>query len=144
MQLAKFKNPIVRYILVGGILTLLMVGLKVLIAWAGETHLYSIPFLGGLLKSLEVVELTNVLVFAILGTGLGAELAKLPSKKRLSFSLFSLFLILPLVFNTSYMTRQHFWIHQVADQGQVSYAQAKQLTNDFLDHETGSKGLLLM
>lgn len=142
MQLPKLKNPITRYILYGGSLTVLMAASKVLIAWAGETYLYSIPFLGGLLKSLEVIELTNILVFAILGTGIGSEIAKLPHKRRLPFSLISLVLILPLVFNTSYLTRQHFWIHQVADQGKVSYAQAKQLTNDFLGSETGSEGFI--
>ena len=142
MHSPKLKHPIARYILYGAALTVLMVGLKALIAWAGETYLYSIPFLGGLLKSLEVVELTNILVFAILGMGIGVEIVKLPRKRRLSFGLISLILILPLVFNTSYLTRQHLWIQRVADQSKITYAQARQLTNDFLDRETGSKGFI--
>ena len=142
MPLPKIKNPITRYILYGGLLTALMAGLKVLIAWAAETHLYSIPFLGGLLKSLEVIELSNILVFGILGTGIGFEIAKLPRKKRRSFGWVSLVIILPLVFNASYLTRQSIWIHQVAAQGEVSYDQAKQLTNDFLDRETGNQGFI--
>ncbi|MDJ0706066.1 MAG: hypothetical protein QNJ46_22575 [Leptolyngbyaceae cyanobacterium MO_188.B28] len=142
MQLPKIKNPITRYILYGGLLTVLTAGLKVLTAWAAERHLYSIPFLGGLLQSLEVIELSNILVFAILGMGIGLEISKLPRKRRWSFGLITFVLILPLVFNASYLTRQHFWIRQVADQGQISYVQAKQLTNDFLNRETGSQGFV--
>lgn len=142
MHTSKLKNPITRYILYGAALTVLTAALKVLIAWVGETYLHPIPFLGGLLKSLEVLEFVNILIFAMLGIRIGAEIVKLPGKKRMPFSLISLVLILPLVFNASYLTRQQLWIHQVADQGEVSYAQAKQLTNDFLGRETGSKGFI--
>ncbi|MEO0537007.1 MAG: hypothetical protein AAF215_24505 [Cyanobacteria bacterium P01_A01_bin.123] len=125
------------------LLTSAIGALKVGITWASETHLYSIPIVGGLLKSLEIVELSNILVFALLGLGLGMTtifLSYLHNKLKVLAILLVMMVLASGVFCLGYATRQHIWIQQVADEASISFAQAKTVTNDFLTAETGSNG----
>ena len=117
--------------------------IKFVITWAAETQLYQIPIVGGLLKSLEIIELSNILVFALLGLGLGMATIVLPqiqSNLKKFGILLAMFILASGVFSISYVTRQQMWIQQVANEASISFTQAQTVTNDFLAAETGSKG----
>ena len=63
---------IVLYFLIGLTLCLATIGLKVIATWAVETYLYALPLVGGLFASLELVEVTTVILAALLAVSLGA------------------------------------------------------------------------
>jgi hypothetical protein len=135
-------SKLLRYIcatllLIGG-----MMALKGAIAWASETFVYTLPLLGGLLKSLELMEVTNVIVFAILGVSLGAFTLWLPRQWGLLPKLIPFIVAVPLVFMTGYAVRYHIWVEQVAVQSELLPAQAEQVTNTLLRQATGNEGLI--
>lgn len=123
---------------------LLILGVLVLrsaIAWAAEGFVYTLPFVGGLLKSLELMEVSNVVVFAILGVGLGACTLWIPRQRHVLIKAVPLVLAVPIVFLIGYGVRHHLWVQQVAIQSELLPAQAEQVTNRLLVGATGQEGL---
>jgi len=140
MPLEPKKSRVALFFAIGFGLSLLLALLKALIAWATHTYLYSVPWIGGFLKSIEITEISNLLIFAILGVGIGATTFLLPRKWDHRAKLAFLFFVSPFVFCASYMMQQHLWIKQVATQSNISYRDAQELTNDYLEREVGSRG----
>ena len=123
------------------VLTAGMAGIRGAIAWAAETRLYPIPIAGGLLKSIEIAELSNVLIFALYGLGLGMATVHLPPLRRFLSRAGVMLAMLTLavgLFCVSYGVRQHLWIQQVAAQASISFAEAQTMTNEFLETTIGS------
>jgi succinate dehydrogenase/fumarate reductase cytochrome b subunit len=115
--------------------------LKGALAWGAEQFVYVLPLVGGLLQSLELVEITNVVVFALLGLGLGAATVWLPSRwSRLRRSLL-LVIAVPIVFLSSYGVRQFFWVQAVAVTSEISVPEAQRVTDVLLEEATGHPGL---
>lgn len=138
----KNQPPISQYLLTVGFVTLGIMLVKALIAWTAEVFLHPIPILGGWLQSLEIVELSNVVVFAVLGFSLGAATVHLPPRLPLWKRSWVLAIAIPLVFLTSYWVRQTFWLHQIAASSEVSYQQATSVANQALKTVSGSEGFL--
>lgn len=127
-----------------GAATLLIVGLTALrgaIAGVSEYFIYTLPIIGGLLKSLELMEVTNVVVFALLGLGLGAITLWLPQPSRLAAKAIAPILGVPIVFLSGYSVRHHLWIQQVALTSELLPVQARQVTDSLLLETTGERGL---
>ncbi|NEQ32341.1 MAG: hypothetical protein F6K04_15290 [Leptolyngbya sp. SIO4C5] len=142
MRSSQIKN-IALFLLCLLALPLLLAGVKVAIAWAAERYIYSVPWIGGLLKSLEIVELSNIVVFALLGLGLGAATIFLPKLRGVAPKVGIMLLVFILaagVFSASYVTRQHLWIQRIADRSDISLAAAENLTNDLLMTQVGDRG----
>ncbi|MGP1383995.1 MAG: hypothetical protein ACTS2F_10580 [Thainema sp.] len=116
--------------------------LKILLTFLGEVYVYSIPILGGLLQSIEVVEICNFLIFAILGFGVGVATVFLPNRLRQRWGAIALVILIPIVISAGYMTRHHYWVRQVASEGQISVAEARSTTNDLLQAEMDQGGAL--
>ncbi|WP_448562469.1 hypothetical protein [Trichothermofontia sp.] len=106
-----------------------------------EQFIYPIPFLGGLLQSLELAELSNLLVFAILGLGFGALTRLLPPAWGQQLSAMLLIILVPLIFMISTQVRYDRWIQAVADQANLSRSEAIALTNAYLDDRLQSQGV---
>lgn len=136
------SGKILRYVLATVLLIAGMVVVKGAIAWASEIFVYNLPLLGGLLKSLELMEVTNVIVFAILGVSLGAFTLWLPRNWGLWVKLLPLFIAVPLVFMSGYVVRHHLWVQQVAVQSELLPTQAQQVTNTLLKQATGNEGVI--
>lgn len=130
-----------RYICAAGLLIVGMVMLKGAIAWLSERFVYTLPILGGLLKSLELVEVSNVVVFAVLGVGLGAFTQWLPKQQGLWVKSLPLVVAVPIIFLTGYAVRHYLWVEQVAVQSELLPAQAQEVTDDLLVRATGQPGL---
>ncbi len=137
---AVYSHGVLRYLLTTFAIVAALVGLKLLIAWAAEVYLHPIPILGGWLKSLEIVELVNIVIFALLGIGLGGATRYLPSKTPLILKALALILAIPLVFFSSYWLRQTLWLNQLAVQSNQSVEQISTLANQALLRESGSEG----
>ncbi len=72
MPIDSKRSRIPVFFAIGIGLSLLLAALKAIAAWLADVFLYSVPWIGGFLKSIELIELFNLVVFAILGAGIGA------------------------------------------------------------------------
>lgn len=136
------SGKVLRYIVATVLVIIGMVAAKCAIAWASEAFVYNLPVFGGLLKSLELMEVTNVIVFAILGVSLGAFTIWLPRRTSLWVKLIPLVVAVPLVFMSGYVVRYHLWVQQVAVQSELLPAQAEQVTDTLLKQATGNEGVI--
>ncbi|MDA0673418.1 MAG: hypothetical protein O3C67_06895 [Cyanobacteria bacterium] len=136
------RRAVLTYGVTVVILTATLAGLKGLAAWAMDTYVYTLPLFGGLLESLELVEVSNVLLFALLGVGLGAATRNLAGPLRGWRRVGLLLLTVPIVFLSSYWVRQYLWIQKVAIASEISPTQAAQVTDRLLQEATGHEGLL--
>lgn len=136
------STKLLRYVCAVLLLIFGMMALKGAIAWVSETFIYTLPILGGLFKSLELMEVTNVIIFALLGVSLGAFTLWLPRRWGLLPKLIPLVIAVPLVFMTGYAVRYHLWVQQVAVQSELLPAQAEQVTDTLLQQATGNSGLI--
>lgn len=136
----KSQPPAVQYFLT---VLLVITGLmlfKALVTWAGEALLHPIPIVGGWLKSLEILELVNVVVFAILGFTLGAASIHLPPRLPLWQKSLVLTIAIPLVFLTSYWVQHTLWLQEITANSELNFQQAKALANKALKNASGSEG----
>ncbi|MEL6901115.1 MAG: hypothetical protein AAFP07_09215 [Cyanobacteria bacterium J06606_4] len=134
------KSRIFLFFAIGLGLSVLMALLKAIAAWLANTYLYSVPWIGGFLKSIELTELSNLVVFAILGAGIGSATLLLPQRWDHRAKIGFLALVSPFVFSGSYLMRQHLWIQEVAARANISYPEARDITNAYLEREVGSGG----
>ena len=121
-------------------LSVLMAALKAIAFWLTDIYLYDMPWIGGFLKSIEIAEVSNLIVFAILGVGIGAATLLLPEHWNHWLKMAVLIVLGPFVFCASYLMQQHLWIQKVAKRADIPYEQAKNITNGFLKKEAGREG----
>lgn len=129
-----------RYLLTVFAVTAAVIGVRFLVTWAAEVFLHPIPILGGWLKSLEIIELSVILLFAVLGFGLGSATHHLPAKTSLGLKAIALLVALPLVFFSSYWLRHHLWLSQLTAESTLTRQQITTLANQALSREGGSQG----
>lgn len=139
---ASQSAKLLRYFCATVLLIVGMMAVKAAIAWASEMFVYTLPLVGGLLKSLELVEVSNVVVFAILGVCLGAFTLWLPRRWGLVPKLIPFVIAVPLVFMTGYVVRYHLWVQQVAIESELLPTQSQQVTNALLKQATGNEGVV--
>lgn len=130
------------YVLIVLLLIFTTVSIKVVSTLIAEQFLYEIIIIGDIFETLEVVELVNILAFAILGMGFGLASAFLPKMVRQTTSVVLLMVLVPLIFCTSAMLKYNLWIADVAAQEKISSLQAESLTSSFLNHRVGLNGFL--
>ncbi|MCT7950072.1 hypothetical protein NG798_09770 [Ancylothrix sp. C2] len=107
-----------------------------------ESRIYNISILGDILQGIQVVEVLNVLVFAILGMGLGVAAGLLPKKSGIYAGAILVILSLPVLVVLSDVVKYNDWVNQVADVERVTYPQAEKITSSFLQSRVGSPGFL--
>ncbi len=134
------RSRIPLFFAIGIGLSLLLAGLKAIAAWLAESFLYSVPWIGGFLKSIELIEIVNLVIFAILGAGIGAATFLLPARWNHQAKMALLIAVSPFVFSASYMMQQNLWIREVAARANISYDEARDLTNAFLVRQGDSGG----
>lgn len=139
-QFATDRPRIPLFFAIGIGLSLLMGALKAVCASLAETYLYSVPWAGGFLRSIELAEISNLIVFALLASGIGAATYLLPHRWNHAAKMALLVIVSPFVFSASYLMQQHLWIQKVSARANIPYAEAKDLTNAFLNRQSGSAG----
>jgi hypothetical protein len=129
-----------RYLLTVVAVVAAVFGARLLITWAAEEYLHPIPIFGGWLKSLELVELSVIVLFALLGFGLGGASRHLTAKTPLAVKSIALVVALPLVFFSSYWLRHYLWISQLTAESTLTHEQITALANQALAREGGNQG----
>lgn len=114
--------------------------LKSAIAWIADIYIYSLPWVGGFLRSIELAEFSNLLAFALLGAGIGSATYFVPRRWNHKAKFALLIFLSPFVFSASYLTQQNLWVKKVAARADMPYQEARELTNQFLERETGNRG----
>ncbi|PSN17448.1 hypothetical protein C7271_17650 [filamentous cyanobacterium CCP5] len=128
-----------QYLLLASLILLVAIATKALLAWAAEVYLYSVPVLGGWLKSLELIELSNIVVFALLGIGLGAATVYLRPGPMWRGAI-TLIIAMPLVFFTSYWVRYDLWLQRITTASNLPPTEAAAIANEALASASDSKG----
>ncbi|MBE9068634.1 hypothetical protein IQ260_18475 [Leptolyngbya cf. ectocarpi LEGE 11479] len=140
MKAKSRRRHIGLYCLFGLLACSLTIACKLAIVWGVDSYIYSLPIAGGVLASLEVVEIASPILIALLGLALGALTYYLPTGLNLGIRLLLLILAFPLILLLGYKVRHSLWINRVATQERVSFEQAQQVTDTFLEQETSKKG----
>lgn len=137
IRIANLLKYVSASVLLVGVLALM----KGTIVWAAERFVYTLPLVGGLLKSLELVEVTNVIVFALLGVGLGAFTLWLPKQWNVFVKAIAISIGVPIVFISGYVVRYNLWVEQVAVTSELLPTQAMEVTDSLLIQATGHEGI---
>ncbi|NJL46473.1 MAG: alpha/beta hydrolase [Leptolyngbyaceae cyanobacterium SM2_5_2] len=140
MLTPRSKSAVVNYLLVVMMVVGLTLLLRLLITWAAEEFLHPIPIVGGWLKSLEIVELTGIVLFALLGFSLGGATRYLSAKTPLAVKAIALVIALPLVFFSSYWLRHQLWLNQLATESGLPREEVVNLADQALGRESGRSG----
>jgi hypothetical protein len=111
------------------------------IAWLGETNIYEVAYVGHFLRSLEILELLNLLVFAILGMGAGIAAGILPPPLGRQLTMLVLAVAVPGLFVISPAVRQEAWVLRAADHQRIPPLSARVQIDRFLTKQVGQSGL---
>ncbi len=114
--------------------------LKRLSIFVANEYLYSIPILGEILQSIEIGELVNIIIFAVLGLFIGVSTYLYPGKNGRAVSSVILILAIPLLFTLTSWVRYHEWLLSFSLQEKILLPEATQITNTFLDENVGVSG----
>ncbi|MBU6230421.1 MAG: hypothetical protein KGQ93_12095 [Cyanobacteria bacterium REEB459] len=142
MRPLSLPSVLPRYPLTVITIIAILIGLRLLLTGLADLYGYSLPIVGGWLKSLEIMEILNIPVFVLLGLGLGAACWHLPSKTALGWKCLALVLAFPLVFFSSYAFRYHLWLAHLINQPGTgaSSQEVVRLSNLALQQESGHQG----
>jgi hypothetical protein len=120
----------------------LAIGCRLFTAILAEDYIYQVQILGDFLRGLEMGELFNILVFAILGMGLGTATALVPKEIGHRIGAAVLIVALPVIFSLGSFIRYEGWVNSVAIQEGLDRSQAVQMTDKHLASQVKTSGFL--
>lgn len=120
----------------------LAVGCRIFTSILAENYLYNVEILGDLLRGLETGELLNILVFAILGMGVGVATALVSKEIGHRIGAAVLIVALPVIFSLGSFIRYQGWIDTVSLEEGITRDRAVQITSDHLEKHVGNPGFL--
>lgn len=137
---------VLLFLLVTGVAIAVAALVKLLTALLAENSIYSIHLLGDLFRGIEIVEVFNVLVFAILGLGLGVATAFIPRYLGIRLNTLIIILLLPTLLSFSTIIRYDNWVNEFAANEGISISESRLKTDRYLYErieETGIWGFYL-
>lgn len=139
MLFLKLVLRIVLYLLSTTAVVAIALLFKFLFILLGDGLIYKIPLAGDVLLSMEILEILNILVFAILGMGFGVATVILPRYFGIKVSQIVLVILIPLIFTTSTFFRYHQWVQDFQITERISHNQSELITNSFLRKQTNGQ-----
>ncbi len=118
-----------------------IVSAKIISVKLADNFLYSLIVFGDFLRGIEIVELFNIIAFAVVGMGFGLATIFLPKYLGRYVSTILLIILVPIIFITTPMVRYDIWVEQVAKNDKLSFNEAELLTNSFLNQRVGTDGV---
>jgi len=118
-----------------------IVSAKIISVKLADKFLYSLIVFGDFLRGIEIVELFNIIAFAVVGMGFGLATVFLPKYLGRYVSTILLIILVPIIFITTQMVRYDIWVEQVAENDNLSFNQAELITNSFLNQRVGNDGI---
>lgn len=149
MQFAQLLGRILLYIIGGlayiisaAIIVGIAIAAKIVAVEIADRLLYSIIVFGDLLRGIEIVELFNIVVFALVGMGFGLATGFLPSNIGRKLSAGFLIVLVPIIFMTTQVVRYDIWLNEVAYNENISIERSARIANDFLNNRVGEEGII--
>ncbi|MFP4221007.1 MAG: hypothetical protein ACLFM4_09225 [Phormidium sp.] len=142
----KMLLGVLVFVMVSGMAIAVAALVKLLTALLAENSIYSINLLGDLFRGIEIVEVFNVLVFAILGLGLGVATAFIPRYLGIRLNALVIILLLPTLLSFGTIIRYDNWINEFAANEAISITESRLKTDRYLYErieETGIWGFYL-
>ena len=118
-----------------------IVSAKIISVKLADNFLYSLIIFGDFLRGIEIVEIFNIIAFAVVGMGFGLATIFLPKYLGRYVSTILLIILVPIIFITTPMVRYDIWVEQVAKNDKLSFNEAELLTNSFLNQRVGTDGV---
>ncbi len=122
-------------------LLIFLVLAKGLSVFIGERIFYSIPILGGIARSLELVEFVNLFLFSILGMGLGLSVQLLPPPKNDRISKSILTILIPILFLSGCFFHYQIWLSDVRKDMGLDPIEVRTVTNQWLEQTVNKSGV---
>lgn len=117
------------------------IAIKVLILKLAHQFIYPIFMFGDLLRGLEIIDLLNILVFAIVGMGLGLATGLLPTPNARKISTFFLILLIPLILAVPQIVKYNLWVGDIAQDDDIPVSQAQTVADNFLQRRINRDGV---
>lgn len=138
---ARYVICALAYVTCGVILVAIAVFVKVLALHLAHKFVYPIFVLGDLLRGLEIIELLNLLVFAIVGMGFGLATGLLPTPDSRKISTIFLIILVPVILAVPQYFKYDLWIQDISQQDKIGNSQAMTVANSFLKNRIGHQGV---
>jgi len=139
---ATFSAPrLIGWVAILGASVLATAAARWAIAWFGEINIYEVAYVGHFLRSLEILELLNLLIFAILGMGSGIAAGVLPPPLGQQLTALVLAVAVPGLFAISPAVRQQAWVLRAADYQRIAPEVARVQIDRFVAKQAGQGGL---
>lgn len=139
---ALYILSILAYLVCAVGIVCLAILMKIVGLLLADKLLYPIFIIGDLLRGIEIVELLNILVFAIVGMAFGLATFLLHPKFGRQISATFLIFLVPLIVISSQVFRYDSWLKNVGIEERLSPVEATKITNDFLQRRVKSQGFL--
>ena len=123
------------------ILVAIAATLKVIALVLAHNFIYPIFVFGDLLRGLELINLLNLLVFAVVGMGLGLATALLPVDSGKKISTGFLIIVIPVIIAIPQFVKYDLWINDIIIDDNISKPQAQEVANSFLERRVNSEGV---
>jgi len=114
---------------------------KGLSVFIGTRFFYSIPLLGGIARSLELVEFVNLFLFSVLGMGVGLSVQLLPHPKNDRISKSILTIIIPILFLSGCFFQYQIWLSYVRQDMGLNPIEVRTVTNQWLQQTVNKSGV---
>ncbi|MGB3532035.1 MAG: hypothetical protein WBA13_00800 [Microcoleaceae cyanobacterium] len=115
--------------------------LKVIALILAHNFLYPIFVFGDLLRGLELINLLNLLVFAVVGMGLGLATALLPINNGRKISSGFLIILIPVILAIPQFVKYDLWLNDIVVDDNIPKPQAQQVADSFLKRRINHNGV---
>lgn len=123
------------------ILVAIAIALKVVALKLAHQFIYPIFMFGDLLRGLEIIDLLNILVFAIVGMGFGLATGLLPIPEARKISTFFLVLLIPIILAIPQIVKYNLWVEDIAIDDEIPLPQAETVADSFLKRRINHDGV---
>ena len=117
------------------------IAIKVLVLKLAHQFIYPIFIFGDLLRGLEIIDLLNILVFAIVGMGLGLATCLLPTQNARKISTFFLIILIPIILAVPQIVKYNLWVGDIAHDDEIPVSQAQTVADAFLQRRINQEGV---
>ncbi|MGL5080857.1 MAG: hypothetical protein ACRC8A_05170 [Microcoleaceae cyanobacterium] len=131
----------IAFVACAAIIVAIALAMKVSALVLAHHYLYPIFIFGDLLRGLELIDLINLLVFAIVGMGFGLTTGLLPSEAGQKISTAFLIASIPFIIAVSQIVKYDLWIGDIVEDDGLPKPQAIDLADSFLEQQMGHGGV---
>jgi hypothetical protein len=122
-------------------IAIVAIAIKVLVLKLAHQLIYPIFMFGDLLRGLEIIDLLNILVFAIVGMGLGLATGLLPTQDARKISTVFLIILIPIILAVPQIVKYNLWVGDIANDDKLAVPQAKTVADSFLKRRINQDGV---